>query len=240
MRIPDSVSRVLASSAFSMLLFSVTASRLEAGNLVRPAVSLNTAHFNPGIGAQARVSTMSPTVVHVQPTSPTVVHVQPTSPTVVHVQPTSPMAVHVQPTSPMAVHVQPASSTPITNATESSTLNNPINNNPILNPPGQRETSGPRTQSPAARNLSPSATVGTPGTTVETATRTAVAGYSVQQVRQVQSSLQRLGYYRGNVDGDFGQNTQNALQNYQVRTGVPVTGTLSEGVLSQLGVTARP
>jgi hypothetical protein len=243
-----------------MLLFSVTASRLEAGNLVRPAVSLNTAHFNPGIGAQARVSTTSPTFVHVQPTSPTFVHAQPTSPTFVHVQPTSPMAVHVQPTSPtfvhvqptsptfvhvqptspMAVHVQPASSTPITNATESSTLNNPINNNPILNPPGQRETSGPQTQSPAARNLSPSATVGTPGTTVETATRTAVAGYSVQEVRQVQSALQRLGYYRGNVDGDFGQNTQNALQNYQVRTGVPVTGTLSQGVLSQLGVTARP
>src|SRR5258708_24310343 len=69
MRLPDAVSGVLA-SMFSMLLFSITASRMEAGNIGRPAVSLNIAHFNPGIGAQARVRTTSPIVVHVHPASP--------------------------------------------------------------------------------------------------------------------------------------------------------------------------
>jgi hypothetical protein len=186
-----------------VLLISVTASRLEAGNLVRPAVSLNNAHFNPGIGAQARVRTTSPIVVHVHPANPAQIR-------------------------------------PFANAMESRSLYNPLNNNPILNPPGQNATSGLQTQSPTPKNLSPGATVGTPGPTVETATRTAVAGYTVAEVRQVQTALRRMGYYRGDVDGDFGANTQNALENYQVSTGEPVTGTLSQGVLSRLGVSARP
>jgi hypothetical protein len=185
-----------------MLLFSVTATRMEAGNIGRPAVSLNNAHFNPGIGAQARVRTTSPIVVQVHPANPAQIR-------------------------------------PFTNAMESRSLYNPLNNNPILNPPGQIATSGLQTQSAAAKNLSPVATVGTPGPTVETATRTAVAGYSVPEVRQVQSALRRLGYYRGDVDGDFGENTQNALESYQSSTGEPVTGTLNQGVLSRLGVTTR-
>jgi len=203
MRLPVVVSRVLASSMFSMVLFSVTASRLEAGNLGRPAVSLNSAHFNPGIRAQATVRTISPIVVHVHPANPAQIR-------------------------------------PFANAMESRSLYDPLNNNPILNPPGQRPTSGLQTQSPAAKNLSPVAAAGTSGPTVETATRTAVAGYSVPEVRQVQTALRRLGYYRGDVDGDFGENTKSALESYQVSTGEPVTGTLSQGVLSRLGVSARP
>jgi len=143
----------------------------------------------------------------------------------------------------MVVQVHPANPAqirPFTNPMVSGSLSNPLNNNPILNQPGQRPTSGLQTQSPAAKNLSPGATVVTPGSTVETATQTAVAGYSVPEVRQVQTALRRLGYYRGDVDGDFGANTQNALENYQVNTGEPVTGTLSQGVLSRLGVAARP
>jgi Putative peptidoglycan binding domain len=203
MRLPDAVIRVLATSMFSTLLFSVMASRMEAGNLGRPAVSLNNAHFNSGIGVQAKVRATSPFVVHVHPATPAQIR-------------------------------------PFANAMESRSLYNPLNNNPLLNPPGQRPTSRLQTQSPAATNLSPGAAVGTSGRTIETQTRTSVAGYSVPEVRQVQTALRRLGYYRGDVDGDFGVNTQNALENYQVSTGEPVTGTLSQGVLSRLGVTPRP
>ncbi|MBV8814185.1 MAG: peptidoglycan-binding protein [Verrucomicrobia bacterium] len=74
------------------------------------------------------------------------------------------------------------------------------------------------------------------GTTVESADLTAANGYTVRQVRQVQQALRRLGYYSGAVDGSFGPNTQNAVETYQLRTGEPVTGTLTVGVLSRLGV----
>jgi Putative peptidoglycan binding domain len=74
------------------------------------------------------------------------------------------------------------------------------------------------------------------GTTVEAADLTAANGYTVQQVRQVQQALRRLGYYSGSVDGSFGPSTQNAVESYQMRTGEPVTGTLTLGVLSRLGV----
>ena len=77
------------------------------------------------------------------------------------------------------------------------------------------------------------------GTTVETMNRTAVNGYTVGQVRQVQQALHRLGYYSGSVDGDFGPNTQNALQRYQLSAGEPVTGTLTRGTLGRLGVSGR-
>ena len=194
MRLQDAVSGVLA-SMFSMLLFSTAATRMEAGNIGRPAVSLNVAHFNAGIGAQARVRTTSPIVVHVQPGN--------------------------------AAQIRP-----FANAMESRSLYDPLNNNPILNPPGQLVTPGHQIPSQSVKSLPV-------GPTVETATRSAVAGYSVPEVRQVQSALRRLGYYRGDVDGDFGENTQNALESYQSSTGEPVTGTLNQGVLSRLGVTTR-
>jgi Putative peptidoglycan binding domain len=111
-------------------------------------------------------------------------------------------------------------------------LNDPLNTNPIVHPLAQQ--SSPSLQAPkqpvAPVNPLPL------GTTVETQTRTAANGYSVSQVRQVQAALHRLGYYNGQVDGDFGPNTQNALQKYQTSAGQPVTGTLSLGVLSRLGV----
>jgi hypothetical protein len=203
MRLPVVVSRVLTGSIFSTLLISVTASQAQGQVLGRSAVSLSSAHFNPGISAQARVRTISPNPVQVHPANPAQIR-------------------------------------PFTNTTEFRSFSNPLNNNPILNLPGQSATTGIQTQSPTARSLSPGATVGIRVPTVETAARTAVAGYSVPEVRQVQTALRRMGYYRGDVDGDFGANTQNALENYQVSTGEPVTGTLSQGVLSRLGVTARP
>jgi hypothetical protein len=141
------------------------------------------------------------------------------------------------------VHV-PQMNMNLGNVNTSRLLIDPLGNNPIAQT--RNQTVAPMNPQPLGQELSPSLqtrnqTV-TPmnplGTTVETEARTAVNGYSVSQVRRVQAALHRLGYYHGQVDGDFGPNTQNALQEYQTSAGQPVTGTLTLGVLSSLGVNA--
>jgi putative peptidoglycan binding protein len=132
------------------------------------------------------------------------------------------------------------------NVNTSRLLIDPLSNNPIaqtrnqtvtpMNPQPLGQESSPSLQSPK-QTVTPTNPL---GTTVETQTRTAVNGYSVSQVRQVQAALRRLGYYNGQVDGDFGPNTQNSVQEYQINAGQPATGTLTLGVLGSLGVnTAR-
>jgi hypothetical protein len=130
------------------------------------------------------------------------------------------------------------------NVNTSRLLNDPLSNNPIVrtrnqavapvNPQPMGLQSSPSLQAPR-QTVMP---INPLGTTVETQTRTAVNGYSVSQVRQVQAALHRLGYYNGQVDGDFGPNTQNAVQEYQTNAGQPATGSLTLGVLSSLGVNA--
>ena len=131
------------------------------------------------------------------------------------------------------------------NVNTSRLLIDPLNNNLLVQP---KQTVTPMSPQPLGQESSPSlqspkqtvTPINPLGTTVETQARTAVNGYSLSQVRQVQAALHRLGYYHGQVDGDFGPNTQNALQEYQTSAGQPVTGTLTLGVLSSLGVnTAR-
>ena len=113
--------------------------------------------------------------------------------------------------------------------------NNPLSNNPLVNQPLQQVNPAPQSR---VQVVQPTRQVPL-GTTVEAMDRTAVNGYTVGQVRQVQQTLHRLGYYNGNVDGDFGPNTQNALQRFQTSAGQPVTGTLTRGTLGVLGVSGR-
>jgi Putative peptidoglycan binding domain len=115
------------------------------------------------------------------------------------------------------------------NSFRSNRLYDPLNNNMLLNPPGQQISPLPAPK-PSVAPMNPL------GTTVQTQTRAAVNGYTVPQVRQVQAALHRLGYYNGPVDGDFGLSTQTALESYQIHAGGAVTGTLTMGVLSSLGV----
>jgi hypothetical protein len=139
---------------------------------------------------------------------------------------------------PITVHVPQVNLPQVrafANTQQFRSLYNPLGNNPLVNQPGERVNPlpQPRVQvAPSTRRLPL-------GTTVESADRTAVNGYSVGQVRQVQQSLYRLGYYNGDIDGDFGPNTQNALERYQLSAGEPVTGTLTLGVLGRLGVSGR-
>jgi hypothetical protein len=68
---------------------------------------------------------------------------------------------------------------------------------------------------------------------------TASASYTGKTIQQVQTALRQLGYYHGQVDGQFGSLTQAALQAYQRKTNQPATGLLDRQSLSQLGVEAK-
>ena len=143
-----------------------------------------------------------------------------------HIQ--APIAIHVP-----QVHLSQAHS--FANSQQFNSLYNPLGNNPLVNARLEGLNPAPRSR---VQVVQPTRSVPL-GTTVETMDRTAVNGYTVGQVRQVQQTLHRLGYYNGSVDGDFGPNTQNALERYQLSAGEPVTGTLTRGTLSRLGVSGR-
>jgi hypothetical protein len=139
---------------------------------------------------------------------------------------------------PISVHV-PQVNLPqarsFANAQQVRSLYNPLGNNMLVNQRLAHVNPAPQLQ---PQVVQPTRRVPL-GTTVESIDRTAVNGYTVGQVRQVQQALHRLGYYNGDIDGDFGPITQNALQRYQVSAGEPVTGTLTLGVLGRLGVSGR-
>jgi peptidoglycan hydrolase-like protein with peptidoglycan-binding domain len=50
----------------------------------------------------------------------------------------------------------------------------------------------------------------------------------------IQSDLRRLGYYAGPVDGIFGPDSQAAMRRLQHELGVPLTGNLTPGQITQL------
>ncbi|MBS9719871.1 peptidoglycan-binding protein [Tianweitania sp. BSSL-BM11] len=55
-------------------------------------------------------------------------------------------------------------------------------------------------------------------------------------VLQVQTVLQDLKLYRGEIDGRLGTDTAEAILTYQKIVGQPMTGEIDDGLLSQLGV----
>ncbi len=68
---------------------------------------------------------------------------------------------------------------------------------------------------------------------------TTSASYTGGTIRQLQTALRQLGYYHGQIDGQFGSLSQAALQNYQLNTNQPATGLLDRQSLSRLGVQAK-
>jgi peptidoglycan hydrolase-like protein with peptidoglycan-binding domain len=68
---------------------------------------------------------------------------------------------------------------------------------------------------------------------------TTSATYTRGTIRQLQTALRQLGYYHGQIDGQFGSLSQAALQNYQLNTNQPATGLLDRQSLSRLGVQAK-
>jgi peptidoglycan hydrolase-like protein with peptidoglycan-binding domain len=57
---------------------------------------------------------------------------------------------------------------------------------------------------------------------------------SSDTVRQVQTSLQRQGMYKGNIDGVWGPETQSALMAYQQAHGMAATGKLDAATMASL------
>lgn len=54
-------------------------------------------------------------------------------------------------------------------------------------------------------------------------------------VKEVQQTLRRLNFYDGEVDGLFGPNTREAIEAYQAKMGMEVTGAVDDSLLDQLG-----
>jgi hypothetical protein len=57
-----------------------------------------------------------------------------------------------------------------------------------------------------------------------------------QVIANVQTELQRLGYYRYAVDGEMGPATRAAIANYQRDTGLAITSAIDEPTLQSLGL----
>jgi peptidoglycan hydrolase-like protein with peptidoglycan-binding domain len=55
-------------------------------------------------------------------------------------------------------------------------------------------------------------------------------------ISQVQKRLRTLGFDAGPINGDFGAKTQAALAQFQLSTGMPVSGGLDDTTLAGLGV----
>ena len=54
-------------------------------------------------------------------------------------------------------------------------------------------------------------------------------------VKEVQQTLSRLNFYDGEVDGLFGPNTRSAIEAYQSKMGLAVTGAVDNSLLDHLG-----
>ncbi|MGR3379104.1 lytic murein transglycosylase [Salipiger abyssi] len=59
-------------------------------------------------------------------------------------------------------------------------------------------------------------------------------GFTIDDRKELQSLLTRAGFDTGGADGVFGSKTEAAIQGYQARSGLPVTGTPSRDLLLRL------
>ena len=76
--------------------------------------------------------------------------------------------------------------------------------------------------------------------TVFTALKSGAQG---DAVRELQKQLKKLGFYSGNVDGDYGPGTENAVKRFQAQYGLTADGVAGARTLSALAMakeTARP
>jgi Putative peptidoglycan binding domain len=60
--------------------------------------------------------------------------------------------------------------------------------------------------------------------------------FSDNEIRSVQAALQRLGIYSGQVDGILGPDTERAVEDYQIKSKLPVTGQPDQRLNALLGI----
>jgi peptidoglycan hydrolase-like protein with peptidoglycan-binding domain len=63
---------------------------------------------------------------------------------------------------------------------------------------------------------------------------------SETQVKQAQQQLKSAGLYKGTVDGKLGTDTQQAIEQFQQKHGLPATGTLDEQTMAALQSNTAP
>ncbi len=56
------------------------------------------------------------------------------------------------------------------------------------------------------------------------------------EVTQIQTKLKRWGYYKGNVDGIYGSQTQEAVRYFQRKNGLKVDGIAGKNTLKAMGI----
>ena len=57
-----------------------------------------------------------------------------------------------------------------------------------------------------------------------------------EEVRTIQTKLKRWGYYKGNVDGIYGSQTQEAVKYFQRKNGLTVDGIAGTKTLQAMGI----
>ena len=60
--------------------------------------------------------------------------------------------------------------------------------------------------------------------------------FSDNEIRSVQAALKRQGLYSGQVDGILGPDTRHAIEDYQIRAKLPVTGQPDQSLNALLGI----
>jgi len=89
---------------------------------------------------------------------------------------------------------------------------------------------------PADNATQPQDDVEIPG---ESASRL-LLGSSGSEVKAVQRALRDVGHYKGNIDGDFGPLTNQAVRDFQAKAGLEVDGVVGPNTLDALGIERFP
>ena len=73
------------------------------------------------------------------------------------------------------------------------------------------------------------------GTSVETLSRVGSRG---DEVKQIQTKLKNWGYYKGNVDGIFGEQTKQAVISFQKKNNLTADGVAGPQTLKAMGISS--
>lgn len=71
-------------------------------------------------------------------------------------------------------------------------------------------------------------------TAVSSKSSAAQQKWSKEQIKEAQAGLAKAGLYKGKQDGVYGKTTSNAVRAYQKANKLPVTGQLSDSLLTRL------
>ena len=97
---------------------------------------------------------------------------------------------------------------------------------------GPGATALPDGTTPTAETTTPPSSTPVPTTAIVTPTPTPPSlqlGFKgSESVRELQRRLKELGYYKGSIDGDFGENTEKAVKEFQKANGLKADGKVGE------------